>query len=96
MDLCSWAQGKSFSFWIKSEMNLKDFLRANCFRFGSFPGAPEISKDLLFRGAGIHEKDRNANNLLHHAAGNGDIPMIELLLGSGISKEAINRAVIHL
>ena len=54
-------------------------------------GHLEISKDLLFRGASIQEKDRNANNLLHHAAGNGDIRMIEMLLGSGISKDAVNR-----
>ena len=74
-----------------AEMNLKDFKGQTALGLAVSRRHLEISKDLLFRGASIQEKDRNANNLLHHAAGNGDIPMIEMLLGSGISKEAVNR-----
>jgi len=74
-----------------AEIDLKDFKGQTALGLAVSRGHLEISKDLLFRGASIQEKDRNANNLLHHAAGNGDIPMIEMLLGSGISKDAVNR-----
>ena len=54
-------------------------------------GHHEISRDLLARGANSQEKDRNANNLLNLAANNGDLPIIEMLLQAGVSKEAVNR-----